>query len=182
MQKIEALLTRFPLAAAAAYLALVALFASITVETVLDVQQSRAAAASAAEILQTLQSRDSARTSTAQSDVSVPTGSPFLEGATVSVAGAALLQRVLTATRRVNGNTLSSQVDLQGPRAKSGFVSATFNLEIVPTSLPPLLYDLEAGMPFLFVDELVIQASSTAADKGKLRVVLAVSAQRQGSK
>lgn len=183
LQKIEDLLTRFRLASVIAYLVLVALFVSITILTVLDIQQSRVAAVSAAEILQTLQSHTTARTSAAaQSDVSVPAGSPFLEGATVSVAAAALLQRVLLASKRVNGNTLSSQVDLLGPRSKAGFVSATFILEIAPTALQPLLYDLEAGMPFMFVDELVIQASSAAADKGKLRLVLGVSAQRQSPK
>jgi general secretion pathway protein M len=100
----------------------------------------------------------------------------------VSVAGATLLLRGLAATKRVNGNTLSSQVDLQGPQSKSGFVSATFNLEVTATSLQMLLYDIEAGMPFLFVDELVIQAPTGVADNGKLRVVLGVSAQRQATK
>ena len=112
----------------------------------------------------------------------MPLGSPFLEGPTVSVAGATLLQRVLAATKRVNGNTLSSQVDLQGPQSKSGFVSATFNLEVTATALQMLLYDIEAGMPFLFVDELVIQAPTGVADGGRLRVVLGVSAQRQATK
>ena len=182
MQKIEGYLARFPLAAVALYLALVVLFAFTTVDTVLEILQSRAAAVSAADVLQALESRGLARPSAARADVSVPAGSPFLEGSTVSVAGATLLQRVLAAAKRVNGNTLSSQVDLQGPLAKAGFVSATFNLEIAATSLQPLLYDLEAGMPFLFVDDLVIQSSSVASESGKLRVVLGVSAQRQGTK
>ena len=54
----------------------------------------------------------------------------------------------------------------------------TPSFEIEPTRLQPLLYDLEAGMPFLFVDELVVQAPSTANDSGKLRVLLGVSGQR----
>jgi general secretion pathway protein M len=37
-------------------------------------------------------------------------------------------------------------------------------------------------MPFLFVDELVIQAPTGVADGGRLRVVLGVSAQRQATK
>jgi len=93
-----------------------------------------------------------------------------------------LLQRVLAATKRVNGNTLSSQVDVQGPLAKSGFVSATFNIELASASLQPLLYDLEAGMPFLFIDGLVVQAASGSADNSKLRLVLGISAQRQNAK
>jgi general secretion pathway protein M len=182
LKKVEAVLSRYPLAAVAAYVAMVVLFAFLTLETVFEVLQSRAAAQSAADILQTLESRDPAHRPAVRSDVSVVTGSPFLEGPTISVAGATLLQRVLAATKRVNGNTLSSQVDLQGPQSKTGMVSATFNLEIAATALQPLLYDLEAGMPFLFVDDLVIQASSGSAESGKLRVVLGVSAQRESTK
>lgn len=182
MQKVEAILVRFPLAAVAAYLGLVVLFAFMTIQTVFEVLSSRDAAASAVEILQTLEARHLTPPSAARTDVSVPTGSPFLEGPTVSVASAMLLQRVLAATKRVNGNTLSSQVELQGPLAKSGFVSAIFSIEIASASLQPLLYDLEAGMPFLFIDDLVVQVASGSADNGKLRIVLGISAQRQNAK
>lgn len=180
MQKFEGYLTRFPIAAVAAYVALVVLFAFTTVQTVVEILGSRDAVATSAEILQTLESRHPAQRSTARSDVSVPTGSPFLEGQTASVASAVLLQRVLAATKRVNGNTLSSQVDVQGPLAKSGFVSATFNIELASASLQPLLYDLEAGMPFLFIDELVVQPSVGSTDK--MRLVLGISAQRLAAK
>ncbi len=182
LQKFETVLARFPLAAAAAYLGMVVLFAFTTVQTGFEIWHSRDAAGSAAEILQTLEARQPARSAGARTDVSVPTGSAFLEGPTVSVASAMLLQRVLAATKRANGNTLSSQVDLQGPLAKSGFVSATFNIEIASASLQPLLYDLEAGMPFLFIDELVIQPASSGADSSKMRLVLGISAQRQSGK
>jgi general secretion pathway protein M len=181
-QKFESYLTRFPIAAVAAYVALVVLFAFTTVQTVIEIRGSRDAAASSAEILQTLEARHPAQRATARSDVRVPTGSAFLEGQTASVASAMLLQRVLAATKRVNGNTLSSQVDVQGPLAKSGFVSATFNIELASVSLQPLLYDLEAGMPFLFIDDLVVQAASGSVDNGKLRLVLGISAQRQNAK
>ncbi|MCP3401791.1 type II secretion system protein GspM [Bradyrhizobium sp. CCGB20] len=149
MQKVETVLARLPLAAVAIYLGLVLLFAFMTVQTVFEVLSSRDAAVSAAEILQTLEARRLTPPSATRADVSAPVGSPFLEGPTVSVASAMLLQRVLAATKRVNGNTLSSQVELQGPLAKSGFVSATFSIEIAAASLQPLLYDLEAGMPFV---------------------------------
>jgi general secretion pathway protein M len=181
MQKIEAYLARFPLAAMVLYVVLVAIFAFMTGDAVLGILQSRAEVAAAAGTLQNLESGVLARPAVARSDVTVPAGSPFLEGSTVSVAGATLMQRVIVAVRRVNGSTLSSQVDLQGPLAKSGFVSASFNLEMAATSLQPFLYDLEAGMPFLFVDDLVIQSSSVASESGKLRVVLGVSARRQSA-
>jgi general secretion pathway protein M len=38
-----------------------------------------------------------------------------------------------------------------------------------------LLYDLEAGMPFLFVDQLVAQSPTTAGEGGRTRVLLTVS-------
>ena len=113
-----------------------------------------------------------------------PSGSPFLEGQTVTVAGAALLQRVATAVTKFGGNVLSSQVELEGADAKNGFVSLVASCEIEQPALQQLLYDLEAGMPFLFVDQLVAQAPApTAATKGqRMRVLLAVSGLWPGDK
>jgi general secretion pathway protein M len=181
-QRIEVFLARFPLAAAVSYFALIAAFVFITVDSALQVLQRRDAVTAASEILHQIEVRDPARAPAVPTDVGVPTGSPFLEGATASVAGAALLQRVAAATKRVNGNTLSSQVDLKGPLSKTGFITATSSFEIDPARLQPLLHDLEAGMPFLFVDELAVQGPSGSAEGGKLRVLLGVSAQRQSSK
>ncbi|QPF95200.1 type II secretion system protein M [Bradyrhizobium commune] len=182
MQRVEALLLRFPIAAAAAYVALIVLFLFVTIGTTLDILERRGAAGAAMEILDRLDTRGPERAPAARAAVNVPSGSPFLEGGSASLAGATLLQRVAAATKRVNGNTLSSQVDLQGPKSKAGFITATSNFEIDPAQLQPLLYDLEAGMPFLFVDELVVQAPSASTQGGKLRVLLGVSGQRQSQK
>lgn len=179
MQKLEALLVRFPIAAAAAYVALIVAFLFVTIGTTLDILERRGAAEAAAEILDRLDAHGPERAPATRAAVSVPPGSPFLEGGSASLAGAVLLQRVAAATKRVNGNTLSSQLDLQGPKYKSGFITATSSFEIDPTQLQPLLYDLEAGMPFLFIDELVIQGPSASTPGGKLRVLLGVSGQRQ---
>jgi general secretion pathway protein M len=178
--RIESLLARFPLAAVVLYLAVIALLVFMALDGVLQVLQRRDAVAAAAGVLDLIENRGPARPRMAASDVSVPAGSRFLEGATASSAGAALLQRVAVATKRTRGSILSSQVDLQGPMAKSGFITATSSFEIEPTSLQLLLYDLEAGMPFMFVDQLVVQAPGSA--DGKLRVLLGVSAQWQGAK
>jgi general secretion pathway protein M len=182
LQRIKSVLERFPVAAVAAYVALIVVFVFITVGTGLDIVQRRDAMTAAADILDRIEVRDQARAPVTRTDVSVPTGSPFLEGTSASVAGAALLQRMAAATRRVNANTLSSQVDLQGRQSKAGFITATSSFEIDPAQLQPLLYDLEVGMPFLFVDELIVQAPSSATEGGKLRVLLGVSAQRQSRK
>ena len=108
----------------------------------------------------------------------------MLEGPTVTVAGASLLQRVTGAVTKVGGNILSSQVELQGIQAKAGFVGVITSCELDQPSLQKLLYDLEAGMPFLFVDQLVVQApvASSANQEGRMRILLAVSGQWQGAK
>jgi general secretion pathway protein M len=118
-----------------------------------------------------------------------PVGSPFLQGETVTVAGANLLQRVTSAVARLGGKVLSSQVDLQGgpqqgTQSKAGFLSVIASCEIDQPGLQQLLYDVEAGMPFLFVDQLVVEAPASVAESGagKLRVLLTVSGQWQGKK
>src|SRR5262249_25068585 len=105
----------------------------------------------------------------------VQSGSWFLEGATVTVAGAALLQRVADAIARVQGSVLSSQVDLQGTKSKSGFIDVIVSCELEQRALQQLLYDLEAGTPFLFVDQLVAQAPVASASGGERRMRLLLS-------
>ena len=56
---------------------------------------------------------------------------------------------------------LSSQVDVQGVQAKDGFVSVLASCEVEYTALQRLLYDLEAGMPYLFIEQFVAQAPQT---------------------
>jgi general secretion pathway protein M len=181
IQRIEKLLAGYPLAAAVAYAALVVVFLFTAVSTLLDLADHRSAAAAAADILAQLEGRGPVRSGSLGA---APAGSPFLEGATVTVASAALLQRLAGAIAKAGGNVLSSQVDLKGDQTKAGFVTATASCEIEAASLQPLLYDLEAGMPFLFVDQLVVQAPSgtTNAPRGKLRLLISVSGQWQGAK
>ncbi len=110
-------------------------------------------------------------------------GPPFLSGKTITIAGAALQERVEAAVKKAGGNVLSSQIDLEGPRAAEGFVGLTESLEIDQASLQPLLYDLEAGMPYLFVENLAIQAPQAfgEAEGTPMRVLLGVSGQWQES-
>jgi general secretion pathway protein M len=56
------------------------------------------------------------------SDASV-SGSPFLDARTITIAGAAMEQRVGAAVAKAGGALISSQVELDGPEAKNGFVS-----------------------------------------------------------
>jgi general secretion pathway protein M len=182
---IKGYLARFPLGAAIGYVAVVLVFLVATSFAILDFLERRDAVAAAADILARLEGRNLPRPQVAGAgDVTVMTGSPVLEGPTVTVAGAALMQRVAGAITRFGGNILSSQVDLQGSQAKEGFVTVSVNCEVEQPSLQKLLYDLEAGMPFLFVDNLVAEAPEGVAGVvgGKIRVLISVSGQWQGAK
>jgi general secretion pathway protein M len=118
----------------------------------------------------------------AESDA-VVSGSPFLEGPTVTVAGAALQERVGAAVKKAGGNVLSSQIELQGPDA-AGYVNLSDIFDIEQSSLQPLLYDLEAGMPFLFVDSLAVQTPQAMGETtgSRMRVQIGVSGQWQAIK
>jgi len=111
-----------------------------------------------------------------------PAGSPFLEGQTVTVAGAGLLQRIGGAVSRVGGSVLSSQVELQRADAQDGWIGLVVSCDINLASLQQLLYDIEAGMPFIFIDQLVVQAPVVGVEKSQTRVLLAVSGQWRGRK
>jgi len=188
-KRIEAYLARVPFGALITYVAATLAFMTIAALQVADIVERRSAVAAAADILNRLEGRTPPRShSLDPTDISVVSGSPFVEGATVTVAGAALLQRLAGAVTRVRASILSSQVDLQGPLSKQGFVAATVSCEVEQPALQQLLYDLEAGMPFLLVDQLVVQAPAAAASApngsgpGKLRMLISVSGQWQGAR
>ena len=172
-------LVNSPIVAATVYAALVIVLLGVTIGSVVDILGQRASVAATAAMLEQLEGRKAPVAGRA-GDRGAPSGSAFLEGATVTVAGATLLQRVATAVTKAGGNVLSSQLDVQGPHAKAGFVSMVANCELDQSALQSLLYDLEAGMPFLFIDQLDIQVAT--AGEGKLRFLLGVSGQWQGAK
>jgi general secretion pathway protein M len=178
------LLTGSPLLAAALYVGVVILLIFVVLSSFSDILSQRADVATSAAMLAQLEGHRVAGARGQTDTVAAPSGSPFLEGATVTVAGAALLQRVAAAVTKLGGNVLSSQVDLQGTEAKAGFVSVIASCDIDQPGLQQLLYDIEAGMPFLFIDQLVVQAPGTFAmsGEGKLRILLGVSGQWQGAK
>jgi general secretion pathway protein M len=176
-------LTHSPLIAVVLYLAIAGgllVTAGLSVANILDHQR---ALAQTSDLLDQLRGRKAR--GAASPSVEHP-GTPFLEGPTVTVAGAALLQRVATAVANVGGTIQSSQVDLLGTQAKDGFVGLVVSCEMEQPALQKLLYDLEVGMPFLFVDQLDVQVPQTTANEGggsgRIRVVLGVSGQWQGNK
>jgi general secretion pathway protein M len=173
-----------PLPAAAGYAGVMLLALLVIASALADMLGKRADVGAARAMLEQFEGRKATASHGSAADIQGPAGSPFLDGATVTVAGAALLQRVSATVTRLGGNVLSSQVDLQGTQSKAGFVTVIANCNIDQPGLQKLLYDLEAGMPFLFVDQLVVQAPAgfSVAGDGKLRVLIAVSGQWQGGK
>jgi len=173
-----------PLPAAALYLGAMILLLFLIGSSLSDVLGQRADVAASATILEQLEGRGPTAAGGQVPGIGGPSGSPFLAGATVTVAGAALLQHVTAAVTRFGGNVLSSQVDLQGTRSKSGFLAVIVSCDIDQPRLQQLLYDVESGMPFLFVDQLAVQIPASLAESrdGKLRILLAVSGQWQDAK
>ena len=173
-----------PIFAAGSYLCVMILLLSVIGSSFTDILSQRMEVLNLRAMLEQLEGRKPAGGRGQGAGVAGPAGSPFLEGATVTVAGAALLQRVTAAITKLGGNVLSSQIDLQGTQAKTGFLTIIASCDIDQPGLQQLLYDLEAGQPFLFVDQLSVQAPASFASsgEGKLRVLLSVSGQWQGAK
>jgi general secretion pathway protein M len=179
---IDRLLVRAPWTALAGYVALVLCLGCVIWASLAGLQERAAARDSAQALLDQIEGRVRPGARKAVVQPGMP-GSPFLEGQTVTVAGAALQQRIGNAVKSVGGNVLSSQVDLQGIEAKKGFVSLTASCEVDQPALQQLLYDVEAGMPFLFIDQLTVQApQTTGAENARMRVLIGVSGQWQGTR
>ena len=158
--------TTSPIPAAAIYAGLVVVLLFVVVTSIVDVIDQRSEVAASTAMLEQLEGRQACCGRGAAGDVTMPSGSAYLEGATVTVAGATLLQRVAGAVVKFGGNVLSTQLDLQGTAARAGFLSMIASCEIDQLQLQQLLYDLEAGMPFLFVDQLVVQTPLTDPVRG----------------
>lgn len=178
-------LTGSPLIAVTLYLAVTAGLLLMAGLSIADVIAHRQALAQTSDLLDQLRGRKGATKNAAALSAEHP-GTPFLEGPTVTVAGANLLQRVAAAVGNVGGSVQSSQVDVSGAQVKDGFVGLVVSCELEQPALQKVLYDLEAGMPFLFVDQLDVQVPQTTAlneaSTGRVRVILGVSGQWQAGK
>lgn len=174
-----------PLIAVTLYLAVAGGLLLMAGLSVADVFAHRQALAQTSDLLDQLRGRKGGAKNAAAALAEHP-GTPFLEGPTVTVAGANLLQRVAAAVANIGGSVQSSQVDVSGAQAKDGFVGLVVSCELDQPALQKLLYDLEAGMPFLYVDQLDVQVPQTTAlneaGTGRVRVILGVSGQWQAGK
>ena len=176
-------LTRSPWIAVMLYVAVIGGLLATAGFAIADIVDHRRALAQTSDLLDQLRGRKAPGTAAASAE---HPGTPFLEGPTVTVAGATLLQRVAAAVSGVGGTIQSSQVDVLGVQAKDGLVGLVVSCELDQSALQNLLYDIEAGTPFLFVDQLDVQVPQTTSvnegASGRVRVVLGVSGQWQGNK
>lgn len=164
-------------AAVAGYVALILVAAFLTWDAFAAVSDQRASVAAAESMLAQLEGRSFGRGENDSPFGNAPAGSAFLEGHTLNVAGAALLQRVASAVRGYGGNILSSQVELNTPRAKAGWIDVVVSCDVEEPAVQQIVYNLESGMPFLFVDQLDVQAPTVGLSQRRMRILMSVSGQ-----
>jgi general secretion pathway protein M len=110
-----------------------------------------------------------------------PNVSPFLEGPSITVAGAALQQRFGDAVQKAGGHVMSARIELQGPQAKEGYIALATDFEMDQRAIQPFLYDLEAGVPFLYINTLLIQPAVEERVESNMRVQILVSGRWMGN-
>jgi len=174
MTAISSYIVRSPKLAGLLFLAVILAACLTTLSTVTDtVEQYRAREASLNMLsrLELASQRGANKTR--------PPGSPFFKGQTSTLASAALLQRITSIINKAGGTLVSTEV-IQGPQSKEGYLTAIANCELEQDALQRVLYDIEVGVPFLFVDQLIIQTPTGQSENGPLRITLAVAAQWAG--
>jgi general secretion pathway protein M len=161
--------TRHPNLAGLVYLASILICGLITLSMVTDLVDRYNARNASLDTLSRLQGRE-----LPSSKDGVPSGSPFLDGQTLTTASATLLQRLTSIVASAGGTVISSEIAQRGTQSKDGYVTAIANCELEQEALPKILYEIEAGMPFLFIDQIQIQAPVETGQAGRMRVFLTV--------
>jgi general secretion pathway protein M len=180
MLRIQQYLKRHPAGPALVYGAIVLGALSICGMELVDLQKRFSELDVSRERLTRLEMRTRSSSGDAGRVANRPAGSSFLEGPTVTVASASLLHRTSNAIANVAGSLLSSEVEAQS-MSKDGNIRINAICELEQSALQTLLYDLETGMPFLFVDQLTLQAARPE-NKGRMRVSLGIAARWRASK
>ena len=116
--------------AVVAYLGVVIGLLAISLVLVADLRDKKAEVEAAQMRLDQLSERSRLSSAASITPNATVSGSPFLDGRTITVAGAALQQRVEAAVAKAGGALMSSQVELDGPDAKNGFINLTASMEV----------------------------------------------------
>jgi general secretion pathway protein M len=181
LHSINEFVRRHASVAAGVYVVVVVLSWMIVVDSLLDIAGHVEAVTESGQTLAQLQAHAQKTPSELTwNNASAPTGSPFVEGQTVTVAGAALMHRVTAAISRVGGNVVSSEIAPHVGKSNAGSVRVVVTCEVEQIALQRLVYDLEAGMPFLFIEQL--DAEVPSGTNKLMRIVLDVSGLWQGAK
>ncbi len=169
--------------AVVSYLGVVIAFLAISLVLIADLRDKAAEIEAAQARLDQLSERSRTSLSASIASNAGVSGSPFLDGKTITIAGAALQQRIETAVAKAAGALVSSQVELDRPDAKNGFVGLTASMEVSQPAVQTILYDIEAGMPYLFVDKLSIQSPEVfgESETGRMRMTVGVVGQWRSS-
>jgi general secretion pathway protein M len=165
------------------YAGVVIVLLGLSILLIADLRDKAAEIAAARTRLEELSERSQSNSAPLASNPAV-SGSPFLDGRTITIAGAALQQRIESAVTKAGGALMSSQVELDGPDAKNGFVGLTASLEVAQPAVQTILYDIEAGMPYLFVDRVSIQSPEVFGEQpegGRMRMTIGVVGQWRAS-
>ncbi len=174
---------RHPSVPAVGYLAAVIVLLMIVMSAGIDVAEHyRAVTTSTEHLMRLEQHKPPSSAEHGQLVADRPPGSPFLEGQTVTIASAALLQRITDAITHAGGTVVSSEVVPQDSHTRDGFVRITATCELEQTALQKLLYDIEAGMPFLFVNQLLVEGAVPGSASPRMRAVLEISGLWRGTK
>ena len=165
------------------YLVIVAALLASSLSFLSDLMARSEAVASAEKGLDQLAKRGQRRADAAASAAGMA-GYHFLDGPTNAIAGNALEPRVSEAIGKAGGAITSAQVEFDGPDAKNGFVELMTSAEVNQSALQAILYDIEAGLPYLFIEKLSLQSPEDFGEPetGRMRITIAVAGQWRASK
>ena len=169
--------------AVVSYAGVVIVLLTVSLFLVADLRDKSAEIAAAQMRLDQLSGRSQPSLSASNASNAGVSGSPFLDGQTITIAGAALQQRIEAAVAKADGLLTSSQLELDGPDAKNGFVNLSATMEVSQPAVQTILYYIEAGMPYLFVDKLSIQSPEVFGEpeSGRMRMTVGVVGQWRSS-
>lgn len=90
----------------------------------------------------------------------------MLAGSTEGIAGANLQKRVNEVVKLHNGNARSFQIQSPEKEDRLTRISMNISLKANIVSLQKILHDLETGAPFVFIEDIVIQAPDNNSGTG----------------
>jgi general secretion pathway protein M len=154
-------------------LATIAVALTAATTTALSLREQRANVAELSDRAVALQARERQLKPAPGRD---PSASPFFVANTITVAGAALQQRLEAAVAAARGTLVSSKVEV-APTGNEHRIALAAELSISEFDMQALLFDLETGRPYLFVEAVEARSQEGASEHGALSVSLNLSGQ-----